>query len=196
MKSCSQFKQDLFVYHILGNLNHGYFIDVGAKWPQQDSNSYMLEQLGWKGVCVDNETDEPINWTGRKADLIRRNAQDIDWELLNTFGRDFQYLSIDADADSYLALESIVSAFDGVFSVVTVEHDEYVRGTGMRDSQRELMEDSGYHLLCPEVFPTAHPEIIWEDWWIWEDEIDSDLANKVRGMRSIDHILEVLGHVD
>jgi hypothetical protein len=52
MKSYSQAGQDLFVNAIL-NKNDGFFIEIGAYDPEYLSNSLMLEELGWNGICID-----------------------------------------------------------------------------------------------------------------------------------------------
>lgn len=54
MQSTSQFGQDIHVLHtIYKNKPTGYFIEVGAYNGIESSNTYILEQLGWKGICVE-----------------------------------------------------------------------------------------------------------------------------------------------
>jgi FkbM family methyltransferase len=40
-----------------GALREGYFVDVGANDPQRGSQSWQLEQRGWKGVLVEPQPD-------------------------------------------------------------------------------------------------------------------------------------------
>lgn len=35
----------------------GFFVEVGAKPPQQGSQSWQLEQSGWRGVLVEPQPD-------------------------------------------------------------------------------------------------------------------------------------------
>lgn len=50
----SQFGQDHYLWtHFLSSEPAGCYVDIGANLPVVNSNSYYLEQQGWKGVAVD-----------------------------------------------------------------------------------------------------------------------------------------------
>ena len=50
----SQFRQDRHVWHLLGRMSDGYFVDLAANEPVQLSNTRALERdHGWRGVCVE-----------------------------------------------------------------------------------------------------------------------------------------------
>lgn len=54
MNSKSQFGQDIHVLNVIyGGKKTGFFIEVGAYNGIESSNTYILEQLGWEGVCVE-----------------------------------------------------------------------------------------------------------------------------------------------
>jgi len=192
-KQTSQYGQDEFVWRILGEKENGRFLDIGAGYAFRDSNTASLEEHGWDGECVDSGKDGTIvidDWIKRKAMLILANAQDV-----CQFFDELDYLSIDVDEDSLLALEEFLdtSCPDNPPSVITIEHDEYCRGTEMRDDQRELLTQQGYELLCPSVYPSEQwKEIVWEDWWVWPSAVDRTLKEKVRGMRNVEEILAKL----
>ena len=48
--SYSQLGQDIWV---LENAKHKYFVDVGASDPIKENNTKLLEEQGWKGICVE-----------------------------------------------------------------------------------------------------------------------------------------------
>jgi FkbM family methyltransferase len=49
-----QFSQDLWVALTLGHgRNGGYYVDVGSADGVEISNTYLLDRMGWKGVCID-----------------------------------------------------------------------------------------------------------------------------------------------
>jgi FkbM family methyltransferase len=52
----SQLGQDNFVLHRIGKT--GFFVEVGAGHPENFSNSLLLEQSGWTGICVDPLLDD------------------------------------------------------------------------------------------------------------------------------------------
>jgi FkbM family methyltransferase len=53
--SYSQFQQDLWVALTLGQhgKSGGYYVDVGSADGVLISNTYLLDQMAWKGVCID-----------------------------------------------------------------------------------------------------------------------------------------------
>jgi FkbM family methyltransferase len=49
----SQLGQDLWVLEKNNGKQNGFFIDIGAYDGVYHSNSYLLDQLGWSGICVE-----------------------------------------------------------------------------------------------------------------------------------------------
>jgi FkbM family methyltransferase len=49
----SQRGEDFHAWHLLGFPREGFFVDVGAYDGIRGSNSYAMEQLGWKGILVE-----------------------------------------------------------------------------------------------------------------------------------------------
>lgn len=50
----SQLGQDVYaLYTIHQGKKDGYFVDVGAYDGKSFSNTYLLEKVGWKGICVE-----------------------------------------------------------------------------------------------------------------------------------------------
>jgi hypothetical protein len=54
VKFNSQMDQDRWiVYEVFPGVTNGYFVDVGSGDGVRDSNTKVLEDLGWSGVCID-----------------------------------------------------------------------------------------------------------------------------------------------
>jgi FkbM family methyltransferase len=54
MQSYSQFGQDKYlVTNVYPNKKDGYFVEVGAYDGVDMSNTYLLEHMGWKGICIE-----------------------------------------------------------------------------------------------------------------------------------------------
>jgi FkbM family methyltransferase len=51
--SFSQEGEDLIVRRKLGELNHGFYVDVGAHHPTRFSNTMAFHRRGWKGINID-----------------------------------------------------------------------------------------------------------------------------------------------
>lgn len=53
MKYYSQFGEDKFIHE--NNLlpEKGFFVDIGAGDPKEGSNTFLFEELGWDGICID-----------------------------------------------------------------------------------------------------------------------------------------------
>lgn len=192
----SQFRQDEFVSYILEGATDGTFLDIGAGWAKKDSNSAWLESLGWAGHCIDNGKDgkwEDSGWAGREAVLIIADATTYDYGYFA--GKHINYLSLDVDEASCLALDRLLKTAPGItFSVITIEHDEYRFGADIREDQRRLLHNEGfYELLCPSVYPSeVGKDIVWEDWWVNVLTVPQQLKSLIRGMRNVDEILQEL----
>jgi FkbM family methyltransferase len=52
--SYGQFQQDLWVVLAEGRgKKNGYYVDVGSGDGEYGSNTYLLDRMGWNGVCID-----------------------------------------------------------------------------------------------------------------------------------------------
>jgi hypothetical protein len=69
VKFPSQIGQDRWVAEVVfPAVRDGYFLDVGSADGFVNSNTWALEQRGWKGICVD---PFPSNMTGRTCQMFR-----------------------------------------------------------------------------------------------------------------------------
>lgn len=57
MQSYSQHGQDVWAFRTLRQKKSGFFIELGAFDGITGSNTLMLEQVGWQGICI-----EPAHW--------------------------------------------------------------------------------------------------------------------------------------
>jgi hypothetical protein len=54
IKYWSQNGQDKWVLETLGYKKNGFFLDSGAYYPKDLSNTYTLEKyFGWTGICIE-----------------------------------------------------------------------------------------------------------------------------------------------
>ena len=69
-KTYSEKQQDLWiVLSVLPGKRDGYYVDVGAADGVKDSNTKLLDGLGWKGICID---PFPTNMSSRTCQLFRQ----------------------------------------------------------------------------------------------------------------------------
>jgi len=69
-KTYSEKQQDLWIaLSVLPGKHDGYFVDVGSSDGVIDSNTKLLEEMGWKGVCID---PFPKNMSSRTCQLFRQ----------------------------------------------------------------------------------------------------------------------------
>ena len=68
--SYGQFQQDLWVALAVGHgKRNGYYVDVGSFDGELISNTYLLDQMGWKGICID---PFPKNMQNRTCQVFRQ----------------------------------------------------------------------------------------------------------------------------
>jgi FkbM family methyltransferase len=53
----SQYSQDRIAYLYFKGKKNGFFIDIGAHDGISGNNSFIFEQLGWKGICIEPQPD-------------------------------------------------------------------------------------------------------------------------------------------
>jgi len=69
LKFPSQIGQDRWVAEkVFPGVTNGYFLDVGSADGFLNSNSWALEQRGWKGICID---PFPSNMQGRTCQMFK-----------------------------------------------------------------------------------------------------------------------------
>lgn len=160
--SHSQAGQDLFVYEQSGRKTNGTFIDLGCNDPIVHSNTYALEELGWRGLLVDIIPCAG----GRKSQFIIHDVSNnvrpvIDyWEAQKGF---VDYISIDVDNATAVAFLGLPwTEFKA--GVVTIEHDRYSRGDAWRDMFRGKLLPLGYRLERADVVAPGYGE--YEDWFV------------------------------
>jgi hypothetical protein len=69
-ESDAQFQQDLWAAHAVGGgKSNGFYVDVGSGDGVLESNTYLLDRMGWKGVCVD---PFPTNMRSRSCQVFNQ----------------------------------------------------------------------------------------------------------------------------
>jgi FkbM family methyltransferase len=64
VNSYSQFGEDVLMWNYFQGKRDGFFVEIGANHPTQNSQSWLFEQQGWKGILV-----EPL---AKNCDLLRQ----------------------------------------------------------------------------------------------------------------------------
>ena len=69
-KRHGQFEQDLWVaFATAPGKKNGFYVDVGSADGSFFSNTELLDQMGWKGICID---PFPTNMQGRTCQIFRQ----------------------------------------------------------------------------------------------------------------------------
>jgi len=181
----SQAGQDRLAYALLvepTDKHNGSFLDIGANHPVKLSNTYMLEELGWRGLLVDCDAYcLDLLRTQRKSPVLAADATNCDWKKTLTdagLWPTIDYLTLDCDENSAKALAGLPLG-ELAFSLITIEHDAYRFGNGLRDQERAVLHSAGYDLLCADVHSNR---CCFEDWWVKPDRIDMVRAERYRSI--------------
>lgn len=163
--SHSQSGQDTWVHSLIGD--KGTFLDIGAGDPIKFSNTYALEQLGWRGFLVEQDRSKAIAlYEKRLSSILQCDATKLLWENFKDFGKNIDYLSLDLDSSS-LCLDVIakLTLTDWRFRCMTIEHEAYKEGTEGRDALRFFLLRHGYKLAKADVLCEGLEKFPYEDWW-------------------------------
>jgi len=165
-KYYSQAGQDKFIANLFNFSPNGYFVDVGCWHPTNNNNSYFLETLGWKGICIDRDFQD---YSFRKAKYYNVDALEINYKDLfesNNLPQTIDYLSLDLDVPYTLTVLNKIIDTGYTFKALTIEHDWYNKEERLscREEMRELLFSKDYYLLHSDVWISNHE--YFEDWWI------------------------------
>ncbi len=163
----------------------GFYLDIGSCHAVSVNNTFALETLGWKGICIELDPQWNDSYAQRTCKHINADAVEIDYrQLLQEYEapKVIDYLSLDIDALSTKVLERL-PLDEYIFSVITIEHDFYIHSGRFRDEQRMILQSAGYILLCADVLvPIQHDtkeNCSFEDWYV-HPSMDNALIEKIR----------------
>jgi FkbM family methyltransferase len=114
IKFRGQFFQDAIAYLYLNMKNDGFYIDIGANDGITGSNTYALEQAGWKGVCIEPQPD-----IFKKLKHFRK-CDCYNAAVASVHGENMEFLKVNNDFNA-------LSGFDGF---ITDEHKKTIHESG------------------------------------------------------------------
>jgi FkbM family methyltransferase len=188
----SQSKQDEWV---ASHIDRGFFVDLGAYDGINTSNTYALENSGWRGICVEANPDFFYALTDN-----RPQARNVHAFVSDTCGEvhihdqhqtddvscptvasktldeilDFcdaprvvDYLSMDIEGMELPVLKA--HSFRRRFNLITVEHNLYLDGPSNKDGIYQVLSDNGYVRVVDNALcldqNPAHHLVPYEDWY-------------------------------
>jgi FkbM family methyltransferase len=196
----SQAGQDRWVLETLKK-NDGFFVDVGAYDGVESSNSLWLEELGWKGICIEAGPDWFAHLRHNRPTTTNVNMAVMPYSGFTNFsgyhaGVEYghsvpcaplhevlslymcpeyiDYLSIDIEGGEIGLLESMDWTKYEV-NLITIEHNLYLEGPAQKDRIYELLSDQGF-IRVVEDAPVLEPNTPYymqpyEDWYQHADFI-------------------------
>lgn len=159
-KSYSQAGQDQFVYDLLGP--NGTFLDIGASHPTEMSNTYGLELMGWRGICV--EIEHSLCELLRQHRVPITKIEEADATKISYIGlTDMDYLSLDVDERTLEVLRRL-PLNSARFKVITIEHDRWRRPQEYKDAIYSILTGHGYVRVKEDAYATKGYPM--EDWFV------------------------------
>jgi len=204
MEYHGQIHQDKWVIDYFGENYKGFFIDIGANDGVNISNTYVLEKLGWSGVCVEanSEYKDVLPRNRKNSQCILSAISDYDGKCHfhnnGLFGRIgepngvtdcmtmktlliatdspkiIDYLSIDVEGAELKVLKGIPFN-EYKFKLLTIEHNAYAYGRKLKDDIFEFLTPLDYIRVVEINGDFKHIPMGQEDWYIHKDYIK--LAN-------------------
>ena len=181
-RNYSQVCQDLFVLAVLNGKREGTYLEIGAAHPYHNSNTALLEELGWKGFGIELKKELADQHITRKNNVLCADALTLNYEpILSDLGEIVDYLQLDIEPPKNTFEAMLAIPFDRhKFRVITYEHDHYADVSGSyREKSRRFLANLGYKLVVNDVSPNE--DCSFEDWWVMEDLVDMEMVKKIRG---------------
>ena len=187
-KSYAQAGQDLFVLTALNGKRKGIYLEIGAAWPQFNSNTYLLEkEFGWSGLSIESDKKfvNMFNSSDRVNKCIGVDATKLNFASVTDI-RTFDYLSIDCEPPN-ITYEALLNVFHDnfEFAVITYEHDSYNGGAPYKKLSREFLISKGYKLIASNISVVFKgKEVDFEDWWVLPKLVDRNIIDKIKSSPS------------
>ena len=192
MRSYSQSGQDLWVLDIFKDKNPSdlFFVDCAAYNGVDLSNTYLLEELGWKGICIEaNRRIFPDLLKSRSSVCYNVVCLDYDgrigfydnvgWDACGNVmeGTDYpcfrlpsllgtqkvvDYLSLDVEGSELKVLQGI-DFNEYLIKCITVEHNLYFVGDTLKNNIFDLLSANGFVRVKEDVCVGIYP---FEDWYL------------------------------
>lgn len=183
----SQLDQDLWILSKFDEDYQGFFVDIGANDGITISNSYLLEQKGWNGICIEPNMTEfqklnvsrtsnnyqvcisdfngkcSFQENGFFGKIMVKGSGDTDCFTLEYFldnvecPKTIDYMSIDVEGGEFDIIK--IFPFDKYFiKYITIEHNAY--GNDFR------LKDSIYSILSNHFDLEKENVSGFEDWYV------------------------------
>lgn len=189
MVSNSQSGQDIWVVDLFKDKNPDelFFVDCAAHNGKDINNTYLLEKMGWNGICIEanrqvfNELvanracvchnvvcldyDGTIGF--KEEGVIGKVTEGSDYQCL-TFAsilgsqKEIDYLSLDVEGAELRILQSI-NFKEYIIKSITVEHNKYAVGDEFKDQIFSLLSKNGFVRVKEDVCVDSLP---FEDWYL------------------------------
>lgn len=185
----SQAGQDKWILEA-SNKKDGFFVDVGAHNGVGSSNTYFLENIGWKGICIEPGDSFEDLQTNRKSlnlnfavtdytgtigffgDRVDPNGRFVQCStLLNLLNRcnaprKIDYLSIDVEGHELNVLRGMDFDYYHV-NRITIEHNKYLEGEERKNKIYDYLTKCGFKRVredvqCQDALFLGVP---YEDWY-------------------------------
>ena len=173
----SQLGQDTWVDKYLNFKDGGTFVDIGASYHEQFSNTFFFEkERNWRGLAVELNPIYADGWKTHRPNSVFRlaDATQLDYQHLFEecqFPSCIDFLSIDIDPPfaSWVTLQKVMET-SYTFNVIAFEVDyggdiEYPDRFSIRDPSRELLRSRGYHLVR-EIYDYGKTWYHVDDLWV------------------------------
>lgn len=189
----SQLGQDILIDKYLKQKINGYFLDIGASYAIQFSNSCFFErERKWKGVAVEHDIKYQDEWLIERPNsvFICGDATKCDYQRIldeNNAPKIIDYLSIDVDPPTTLSLECLYEVFktDYQFNTITFETDyggdvecNFTRPS-TRDDSREFLKQRDY-ILITEIYDRGKTHYHVDDFWVHKSIYDENFKIQER----------------
>lgn len=138
MKFYGQNKEDKILYYLFNGKKDGFYIDVGAFDGIEISNTYIFDQMGWKGICFEahpeifkklekNRTDNSILYNMAVSD---NSKKDVDFWIkgrVSTLNKEIKKKKFKKSKVKTISLNEVLDNFKDVkidFISIDVEGHE------------------------------------------------------------------------
>lgn len=190
--SYAQNLEDVMLQRIFSNVEHGFYIDIGACDPVRDSVTYAFYQRGWTGINV-----EPHPGFFKRLQINRPRDINLD-SLVSSQAGALDFVQVDGAGISSVNDQVITRANDLGFKVSRTRKE----ATTLRAIEQQHCLGRTVHFLKIDVEGHEADVIAGADWrsfrplvLVVEAVVESDQAQAASGVPAWDDVLLSAGYL-
>jgi len=151
----SQHGEEAVIEKYIGAYDHGKYVDIGAGYPEQISNTYYFYKKGWRGLCLEPNTSWNEEWKEKRPEDIFINAvvTDTDCDSVTMYdnGMEGSYVGEDRKRLGTPAFTAPGVRFDTLMKKYPQFHNADFISIDVDSGENKVLSTMNFEMFWPKL---------------------------------------------